>query len=71
MCFEIYNKYNKDMNDIEIEKLLIFLNKIWKGKSKREVNSIKGKYHNEIRVLRTKYRNKIMNNPVNCLINNL
>ena len=42
------------MSDIEIEKLLCALNKIWQDKLKREVNSIKAKYHNEIRDLRTK-----------------
>lgn len=53
-ALEFRNKYNLDMSDIEIEKLLSALNKIWQDKLKREVNSIKAKYHNEIRDLRTK-----------------
>ena len=53
-ALEFRNKYNLDMSDIEIEKMLLSLNKIWQDKLKREVNNIKTKYHNEIRDLRAK-----------------
>ena len=53
-ALEFRNKYNIDISDLEIEKLLASLNKIWQEKLKREVNSVKAKYHNEIRDLRMK-----------------
>jgi hypothetical protein len=51
---EFRNQYNIDMTDIEVEKLLASLNKIWQEKLKREVNNVKAKYQNEIKDLRTK-----------------
>ena len=53
-AMEFKNKYNLDMTDIEIEKLLSSLNKIWQEKFIREVNNVKSKYQNEIRDLRMK-----------------
>ena len=53
-AMEFKNKYNLDMSDIEIEQLLISLNKIWQEKLRREVNNIKTKYQNEIKDLRMK-----------------
>ena len=53
-ALEFRNKYNIDMSDIEIEKFLASLNKIWQEKLRKEVNSVKAKYHNEIRDLRIK-----------------
>ena len=53
-AMEFKNKYNLDMSDIELEQLLISLNKIWQEKLKREINSVKAKYQNEIKELRMK-----------------
>ena len=53
-ALEFRNQYNIDMSDIEVEKLLASLNKIWQEKLKREVNNVKAKYQNEIKDLRTK-----------------
>ena len=64
-ALEFRNKYNLDMSDIEIEKLLVSLNKIWQDKLKREVNNVKSKYHNEIRDLRTKLDMKSSFNEFN------
>ena len=53
-ALEFRNRYNLDMSDIEIEKLLAALNKIWQDKLRREVNNVKMKYQNEIKDLRAK-----------------
>ena len=53
-AMEFRNKYNLDMSDIELEQLLISLNKIWQEKFQREVNNVKAKYQNEIKELRMK-----------------
>ena len=53
-AMEFRNKYNLDMSDIELEQLLISLNKIWQKKFQQEVNNVKTKYQNEIKELRMK-----------------
>jgi hypothetical protein len=53
-AMEFRNKYNLDMSDIELEQLLISLNKIWQKKFQQEINNVKIKYQNEIKELRMK-----------------
>ena len=55
---ESKNKYNLDLNNDTIEKLLLILNKFWQERLEREVNRYRSLYQKEIKSLKCKLQNR-------------
>ena len=65
---ESKNKFNLDLNNDVIEKLLIILNNFWKERLDREVNHYRAIYQNEIKELKRKLNGKDTSTNINDLL---